>query len=346
MAKKAEQTLSYTSLCADIRAGRFAPVYLLMGEESYYIDKLVELLSERVVSEPDARDFDLHNFFGADSNLRGVIDTARRYPIMGDKQLVMLREAQSMPNAKNELDKLTPYIEHAQASTVLVITYKAESLRATSAIVKAIKQAGGIVFDSPKVKEWSLTPLITDFCKEAKVSIEPKAAEMIKEFIGNDLARIFAEIEKLIVATHRAPITAQNVETYIGISKDYNNFELVSAIAARDYAKCMRIVKYFEQNPKQNPVIVTTALIFRYFSNLMIAHYAPDKSERALMMHLGFHSPVQMRDITAGMRNYRAASCMAIIHALRTLDCRSKGIGSMQKDYAQLQEFIYKMFTL
>lgn len=347
MAKTAAgKTYSFQDVAAEIRAGRFAPVYLLQGEEPYYIDKIIELLSARVVPDAEARDFDLHNFFGADTDVRRVLDTSRQFPLMGDRQLVMLREAQSMPNVRNELEKLAPYVKSPVQTTVLAISLKAEPLKASSELVKAVKAVGGVVFDSPKIKEWQLGPVITQYCKDACIRIDPKATEMLKEYIGADLARLFGEIDKLMVATNRAPVTPESIERNIGISKDYNNFELVTALAVRDYARAMRIVDYFERNPKQNPVIMSTAILFRFYSNLMLAHYAPEKTERGLMAQLGFHSPYQLKEITAGMRNYSARSCLAIIHALRVLDCRSKGIGSMQKDYQLLKEFIYQAFTL
>lgn len=346
MAKAAGKTYNFQDLATDIRARRFAPVYLLQGEEPYYIDKIAGLLVAGVVPDAEARDFDLHNFFGSDADVRRILDTARQFPLMGDRQLVMLREAQSMSNARNELEKLAAYAKNPVASTVLAITFKAEPLKQSGELVKAIKSSGGVVFDSPKVKEWQLSSLITQYCKDAGIRIDNKSVEMLKEFVGNDLARLFGEIDKLMVATDRAPVTPESIERNIGVSKDYNNFELVSALASRDYARAMRIVDYFERNPKQNPVIMTTATVFRFFSNLMLAHYAPDRSERGLMGQLGFHSPYQLKEVSLGMRNYNARSCLAIIHAVRVLDCRSKGIGSMQKDYQLLREFIYQAFTL
>lgn len=346
MAKSQGQTYTYKDLAASIRANRFSPVYLLQGEESYFIDNLVNLLSERVVADAEAKDFDQYNFFGADTDIRTVLDTCRQFPLMGERQLVMLREAQSMSNAKNELDKLSQYINNPVKTTVLVIVYKSEPLRASSALVKAVKSSGGVVFESSKVKEWNLTSYINEYCKEKGIKISVKSAEMLKDYIGNDLSRLFGEIDKISVATSHQPITPESIERNIGISKDYNNFELINALAKKDYVSCMRIVNYFEHNPKQNPVTVTVSLIFRFFSNLMLAYYSPDRSERGIMNHLGFSSPYQLKDISAGMKNYSARSCLAIIHALRQLDCRSKGIGSLQKDYFLLKEFIYQAFTL
>lgn len=340
------RTFTYTDIVADIRAGRLAPVYLLQGDEPYYIDKLVSLLSEKVIPDKDARDFDSYNFFGADDNVKSVIDTARQFPVMGERLLVMLREAQVMHNARNELEKIAPYAKSPSATTVLVIAFKGDVLKSTSSLVKGIKLSGGVVFDSMKVKDWQLSSLIEGYCKEQRVAIDRKAVEMLKDYIGADLSRLFGEIDKLLLANNRAPITPESIERNIGISKDYNNFELISALANRNYAKCMKIVDYFERNPKQNPVVMTVSLLFRFFANIMQAHYSPDKTERGLMANLGFHSPYKLKEISLGMRGFSARSCLSIIHELRLLDCKSKGINSLQKDYSLLKEFIYRAFTL
>ena len=331
---------------ADVRAGKFAPIYLLQGEEPYYIDQLTELLTSSVIKDAEARDFDQYMMFGADTSVRAVMDSARQYPVMGDRTFVALREAQVMPNARNELEKLAPYAKATIHSTVLLIVYKGEPLKATSQLVKEIKKSGGVVFDSPKVREWNLSPLITDYCAARKIPIDRKAVEMLKEYIGADLSRLFSQIDKLVIASPAGtPITPELIERNVGISKDYNNFELINALANRDYVRCMQIVSYFERNPKQNPVVVTVSLLFRFFSNLMLAHYAPDKTERGLMMQLGFRSPYQLKEVNLGLRNYNARAVMNIIHELRLLDCRSKGIGTNQKDYASLKQFIYNAFT-
>lgn len=344
MAKSTGKTYSYTDIMADIRIGKFAPIYLLQGEESYFIDKLVAAFAEKVVPDKEARDFDLYNFYGADTDIRKVIDTSMQFPLMGDHQLVMLREAQSMANARNEIEKLAAYAGHAVPSTVLVISLKSSPLKATSNLIKTIKSAGGVVFTSEKVKEWQMDKLIRDYCKERQTAIDEKSVQMLKEFIGTDLSRVFSEIDKLSVATGNAPITPESIEKNIGISKDFNNFELITALSRKDYGKCMRIVDYFEKNPKNNPVTVTVGLLYRFYSNLMLAFYAPEKTERGLMTQLDFHSKYQLIDINEALKRYSAMSCFKIIHELRILDCRSKGIGSMQKDYSLLKEFIYKTF--
>lgn len=346
MAKKSESAVSFATLMSEIRAGRFAPVYLLSGDEPFFIDTLTEALQRLVVPDEEARDFDLSIFFGADSSIDDVAGAARRFPVMGARQLVMLKELQAMNDSRGQLARLAPVAASPSPSTVLVVTFKGEALKATHEFVKAVKKGGGVVFQSMKLREWELAAHISDYCKSRRVSIDSKAAEMLKDYVGNDLSRLSRDIDKLIVAGGGARITPEMIEENIGISKDFNNFELVRAFSVRNYAKCMQIVDYFERNPKQNPVIMTVSILFRFFSQLMLAHYAPDKSDRGLQLQLGFSNPYQLTDVKAGLQRYSAASTLRVIHALRLLDAKSKGIGSMQKDYSLLRQFVYEAFTL
>lgn len=331
---------------ADIKKGKFAPVYLLQGEEAYYLDKIQNALAENVVKDEAAQDFDLTNLFGADTHAINVLEVARRYPVMSPQQLVMLREAQAMTNARNEVEKLAPYAEKPAKGTVLVIVFKGEPLKASSALVKAIKAGGGVVFTSDKVRDYQLLSHIIDYCNDRKINISRQAADLMGAYVGTDLSHLFSEIDKLTVAAPGEPITPALIEKNIGISKDFNNFELITAIANKDYAKAMLIVKYFESRPKANPVVMTVTMLFRLFSQLMLAHYAPDKSTRGLLQQLDLKSDYQLKDVTAGLRNYTAGRVMRILHELRLLDTHSKGINSMQDSYALLREFIYKVFTL
>lgn len=346
MAKKSESAVSFTGILSEIRAGRFAPVYMLMGDEPYFIDSIADALADRVVPDPGARDFDMQVFYGADSSMRDVAGAVREFPLMGDHRLVMLKELQAMSDGKSRLAELAPLALRPAPGNVLVVTLKGDSLKSTHEFVKAVKKGGGVVYQGMKLREWELNSHISDYCKSRSVNIDRKAIEMLKEFVGSDLTRLNTDIDKLIVAGGGQPITPELIETNIGISKDYNNFELVKAISLRQYERCIRIIDYFERNPKQNPVVMTVSILFRFFSQLMLAHYAPDKSERGLMTQLGFSNPYQLTDVKAGLPRYGAGSVLRIIHAVRLLDCKSKGIGSMQKDYSLLREFIYQAFTL
>ncbi|MBD5232267.1 MAG: DNA polymerase III subunit delta [Bacteroidales bacterium] len=346
MAKKSESSTGFTTLMSEVRAGRFAPVYLLHGEESYFIDRLAEALQQRVVSDEAARDFDSVVMYGQDSNMAEVAGAVRRFPVMSDRQLVMLKELQTMNDGRNQLTKLAPLVQNPSASTVLVITLKGEPLKPSHAFVKALEKGGGVNFRSDRLRDWELNAFITDLCAEHRVRIDRTCVELLKDSVGGDLSVLSQQVRKLIVAAGGEPITPELIEEHIGISKDYNNFELIKAMSLRDYAKAMTIVDYFQRNPKTNPVLGSLPLLFRYFSQLMLAHYAPDKSERGLMAQLGFHNPYQLTDVKPGLQRYTAGSVLRIIHALRMLDAHVKGIDSMQNEYALLRQFIYEAFTL
>lgn len=345
MAKKADAQQTFTQVVTDIRKRKFAPIYLLSGEEPYFLDQIAELLLNTVVAE-DERDFDQQVFYGNDADLDAVISTARRFPVMADHQLVMLKEAQSMANAKTRLNKLAAYTGHPVASTVFVIVYKGEPLSGTSALVKEAVKNGAVIFQSEKVRDYNLRSVIAAHCKEARISIDDKSMDMLAASIGTDLSRLFSEIEKLVIASGERRITPESIERNIGISKDFNSFELISAIAARNYTKAQQIVAYFEQNPNANPTQRTLPLIFNFFSNLMLAYYSPDRSDRGLMKQLNVNSVYRLRDIKKAMPLYTARKAMDIIHSLREFDCRSKGIGSAQKEFPLFRELIYKIFTL
>jgi DNA polymerase-3 subunit delta len=266
--------------------------------------------------------------------------------MMAQKTLVMLREAQGMRDAKSEVAKLEAYFAHPTDTTVFVLTWKGDPFKSTNALVKAALKNGGVIFESQKPKDWQLDTLISDYCSSKQISIDHKSVELLKDSIGNDLKRLYSEIDKLLIATSGAPITPEVIERNIGISRDFNNFELTRALSVRDYNKAMQIVNYFERNPKQNPAIVTAALLFTFFSNLMLAHYAPDKSDKGLMTQLKFHTSYQLTDVKPALKRYSALSCMRIIHAIRDYDRKSKGVGSLQKEFPLLKELIYKIFTL
>lgn len=343
-AKSAKAT--YPQIIADIRKRQIAPIYILSGEEGYFIDKIAELLEKMLVTD-DSCDFDFTVVYGADADGTGVVNEARRFPMMSDKQLVILREAQSMRDARNQLEKMASYAASPSPSSVLVICFKGDVIKSTSSFVKKTIASGGVVFESNKPKDWQLENFVTDYCKERKVTIDRNATALLVSSIGNDLSRLFSEIDKLLIASDKGtPITPEVIEKNIGISKDFNNFELVAAISGRNFPKAMQIVNYFKSNPKQNPTIVTGTILFNFFSNLLLAHYAPEKSERGLMAQLKFRSPYQLIDINRGLPNYGAWSCTRIVHAIREFDCRSKGIGSVEDSYDLLRELVFKIFTL
>jgi len=349
-ATKITKDLSYRDILDRIKKRDFASVYLLMGEEPYYIDLIVNALESSVVSEENQA-FDQLVFYGADADLDVVVASAQQYPVMGDYQLVILKEAQSIPNgAKTQLDKLASYVSQPNKKGIFVVAYKGDNLNATSDLMKAASKAGDrvLVFKSPKIRDYQLAAPVKDYCRMKKIGIEQPAVQMLIEYIGNSLQKLFGEIDKLIVAAGPGAkaITLGMVEENIGISKEFNNFELTNAIATKNYPKTLRILDYFRKNPKNNPSVVTTGVLFRFFSQLVVAHYTSDKSERGLMETLQLKTPYALKEIREGLNNYTPRQAMAAVSALREFDCKSKGIGSLQNEYDLQREFIFKVFTI
>ena len=345
MAKKSASS-GFREIISDIRKGSFAPVYLLMGEEDYYIDRIVELLEATVVPE-DEKDFNSATYYGADVDVRQVISRAQQFPLMSDRPIVLLKEAQAMDRAKTKLEMLASYVKHANDATVLVIAFKGDSLGATSQLVKSIQNDGGVLFKSERLKDYQLAGPLADYCREKKVKIDDKSLNLLCEYIGSPLSKLFGEVDKLIVAAGQdGVITPELIGAIIGISKEYNSFELVKTLSLRDYPRSMRIIDHFARNPKQNPGVMVIATLFNYFSKLFIAAIAKDKSDASLMEELDLKSSYALTDYKNGVRNYTAGAIDGIIHAIRNHDVMSKGVGSNQNEYDLLKELIFKIFTL
>ncbi|MDE6017564.1 MAG: DNA polymerase III subunit delta [Muribaculaceae bacterium] len=349
MPPKASKDLSYRDVLDKIKKRDFASVYLLMGEEPYYIDLIVDALERSVVKEENQA-FDQLLFYGADADLDLVIASARQYPVMGDRRLVILKEAQTCQGNKTQLDKFASYVAQPNKDGVFVLAFKGDNLSATSAIMKAASKAVDkvVVFKSPKIKDYHLAGPIKDYCSQKKIAIDDDAVQILIEYIGNSLQKLFSEIDKLIVgaASDAKRITAEMVEENIGISKEFNNFELRKALSVKDYPKSLRILDYFKRNPKNNPSVMTTSTLQTFFSQLVVAHYTPDKSDQSLIEVLQLKNSFALREIKDGLRMYSPRQSLAAISALRDFDCKSKGIGSLQNEYDLLQELLFKIFTV
>lgn len=353
MAVKRE-TVTFTSLSKEIKAGKFRNIYVLQGEEPYYIDHLQQLIIDTALTE-DQRDFNLSLYYGNTANVREVISACQQYPAFSERKVVVVREAQLIPKQqghKNDLDLFASYAEKPQPSTVLVICHKGEALKSkpfTDAL-KATKN--GVVFDSNRVREGrDLDNLIVNYANSLGCNIDNKATSMLADHIGTDIARLFSEIDKLSLLaenesstpTGLRSITPALIERNIGISKDFNNFELEDALARRDAAKAFRIVDYFERNPKNNPSIASVAMLFSFFSNVLLTSTASDKSVDGIMNIVGTCSQWRARKLLDATRMYNTRSLVNIIGYLRECDTRSKGIESRQDQYALLKELIYKI---
>lgn len=315
---------TYEEIVRNLKNRVYAPVYFLMGEEDYYIDRISDYILDTVLTETE-KEFNQTVLFGTDTDMAAIINAARRYPMMSKHQVVVVKEAQGLRN----LDDLTYYLQKPLLSTILVFCYKHGSLDRRKKIVAEIEKRG-VLFESKKLKDSQLPGFISSYLKRKKIEIEPKASEMMAEFIGADLNRMAGELEKLVITlpSGQRRITPEQIERNIGISKDYNNFELRSALIAKDVLKANQIIKYFGENPKNNPLQMTLAVLFNFFSNLMLAYYAPQRNEQGIAAFLGLRSPWQAKDYMAAMQKFSGNKVLQIISAIRNCDAKSKGVGN------------------
>lgn len=335
-----KDTLSYIEICNDIAKGKFQPIYVLMGEESYYIDRIEDLIVSKALT-PDEREFNLTIAYGLDTDVRTLMNACKRYPIMSQYQVVIMREAQN----NKELDLLRLYAEKPLESTVLIICHKHSNIKAPEFIKELKAKQTGVVFESKKISENSVGQIITDYVNSKGGKIDSKATAMLKDFVGTDLSRIFGEVDKLhlILPENNKHITPEIIERNIGISKDFNNFELEDAIRNKNALKANQIINYFEKNPKSNPTVLTIGLLFSFFSNLLLSRTAKVKTEQGIMDAIGTKSPYRAKMFIEAMKYYSTAGCVNIIGYLREFDTKSKGINSRQNEYQLLRELIYKI---
>ena len=331
---------TYEEIARDLKNRIYKPVYYLMGEESYYIDRISEYIAQTVLNENE-KEFNQTILYGADTDIATIINAAKRYPMMSKYQVVIVKEAQGVKN----IDELSYYLQKPLESTILVLCHKHGVLDRRKKLPSQIEKVG-LHFESKKIKDAQLTGFITSYLKRKSIEIEPKASEMMAEFVGTDLSRMAGELEKLIITLPKGQkrITPEQIEQNIGISKDYNNYELRNALIIKDVFKANQIIKYFEENPKTNPLQMTLSVLFNFFSNLMLAYYAPEKSEQGIAAQLGLKSPWQSKDYLAAMRKYSGVKVMQIIGEIRYCDAKSKGVGnSSLGDGELLRELVYKI---
>ena len=336
----ARQEMTYEDIFKELKNKQYRPVYYLMGEESYYIDLIADYIAAHVLTD-DEKEFNQTIVYGPDTDMANIVNAAKRYPMMAEHQVVIVKEAQALRG----LDELSYYLRKPQPTTILVFCHKHGSLDRRKKIAAEIEK-NGILFESKKMKESQLPAFITSYIKRRKLDIEPKAVSMLADFVGTDLSRLAGEIEKLIITLPKKQtrITPAQIEQNIGVSKDYNNFELRAALVEKDILKANRIVKYFEENPKTNPIQMTLSLLFGFFSNLMLAYYAPDKSEQGIASFLGLKSPWQSREYMLAMRRYSGVKTMQIIGEIRYADAASKGVGNSSASNSDiLRELVFKI---
>lgn len=335
-----KSSVSYADIARAIKSGAPAPVYLLHGEESFYTDRLSGMFAD-MIPEGD-RDFNLTVLYGPDveQNPAKVIDACRRFPMMADRQVVILREAQSM--RADAVEKLAPYVAKPSTTTVLVICFR--GAKAKGRELQAAARKTGVVFESVPLKEAQVSQALIGIVKEMGLSIEPKGCEMLAQHVGTELSRLYNAVEKLhMVLGKGAMITPEAIELHIGISKDYNNYELQRAIAMRDAAKVFGIAEYFRRNPKNNPTVLTTGVLYTFFSDLLIYQFSAGKSpaDRAAAMGKRWIPAEYER----AAKNYNARQVIEIIGALRDFDRKAKGLGSRQNEYDLLRDLMWRILT-
>lgn len=310
-------------LVTDIKNRNLKPIYFLMGEEAYYIDKISDFIEANVLSEEE-RGFNQMVLYGRDVTVEDIISNAKRYPMMADYQVVIIKEAQELSRS---IEKLVAYAENPQPSTILVVNYKYKKIDKRKALYKALKKTG-VVYESKKLYDNQVADWIRRVLSPQKYTISPKAAQMLVEFLGTDLSKINNELEKLqIILPKGSQISPEHIEENIGISKDYNNFELRKAVGERNTTKAYQIVNYFANNPKDNPMVVTVSLLFNFFSQLLHFHGLKDKSPRNVALALRVN-PYFVNEYITAARNYPMRKVSMVVSTLREFDVRSKGVGS------------------
>lgn len=321
----------------DIKAGKIAPIYFLMGEEPYYIDRVSEYIEEHLLPEED-KGFNQTVVYGRDTTPTDLISLGKQFPMMADRQLIVIKEAQAL---NRNIEEFESYFLNPVPSTVMVFCFKYSILDKRKKSYKALAKHA-VILESPKIKDYQIGAWIEKYIKSKNYQIEPKALSLLSEYMGSDLSQIVNNIQKLIISVRDGmPITTKDIEENIGISKDFNVFELRKAIAYNDRIKAYQIIKHFSDHPKENPMVLTTTMVYQYFVQLLQYHGFKDKHEGA--KHLGIQ-PYFIKDYDVAIRNYPMKRVSAIVHSLRQIDVMSKGVGSNISHADLLKEMLFKIF--
>ncbi len=340
MAKSVKE-LSSDEIIRRIKSKDVSPVYFLHGEEPYYIDEISNVLEHNFLDESE-KAFNQTVLYGKDADVFSIINAARRYPMMSEKQLVLVKEAQNL----KEIEKLLGYLENPLSSTVLVLCYKYKKMDGRSKMLKLAKE-NFMVFESAPIPDYKLQAWIENYCKGKKIAIQPIATSMLSEFLGNDLSKIVNEIEKLLlnIKDHNE-ITAQQIEKYVGISKDFNTFELQNAIGSGNYFKAQKIVQYFSFKPKENSIIPVLSSLYNFFGKLIAVHYSKDYSDNGVAAIAGVH-PFIAKEYVRACSTYPLERCVRIIGYIHDFDLKSKGIGSTDtSDASLLKELVFMIMKM
>ena len=334
--------VTYEEIISDLKNRIFKPVYFLAGEEPYYIDLITEYIQEKVLPESE-KAFNQIILYGDDTNIAAIIDTARRFPMMASHQVLIIKEAQSL----KKLEDLIIYLEKPLLSTILVFSYKYNTIDKRTKLYKTL-ETHGVYFESPRVRDYLIPAWIERYLMVKGIKTDLSASAMLTEYLGTDLHKIVNELDKLIITLPAGKpfITTALIEKNIGISKDYNNFELQKAIGEKNILKANMIVHYFADNPKDNPITLTIASLFGFFSKLLTFHYLTDKSKNNVAAVLKVN-PFFVREYENSASKYNVPKTMQIISLLRTYDMKSKGFGDPGTEPGDLlKELVFRILHL
>ncbi len=330
-------------ILTELKSGKYRPIYFLQGDEPFYIDAISDFIEEKALDESQ-KGFNQMLLYGKDVDMNQVVLNAKRFPMMSDRQVVIVKEAQEIKDIGKEAGSkvLEAYVQNPLPSTILVMCHKNKTLDGRKGLAKALDKQK-VLITSKKIYDNQLPAWITDYVKSEGHSIDPKAVVMIAEAVGNDLSKVSNEIKKLLVNFDgKVAITPEHVDKYIGISKEYNVFELQKALGTKDALKANKILKYFESDPKGNPAIPMIALLFQYFSKVLLIHHSKDKSDKAIASLLKVN-PFFVKDYMQAARAYSLGKTINVIHYLREADNRTKGIGANISDGQIMKELIFKI---
>lgn len=343
MAKKKTIVESSNEIIDDLKKKIYKPIYILTGDESFYIDLISDFIADNVLTDSE-KAFNQTIVYGKDVDVKAIIETSRRFPMMSNHQVVIVKEAQLI----KKLEELEIYVKAPQPSTILVICHKlTPNTKVGEKVKKMFSLVGksGVLFESKRLYDNQIPAWINNHLNQVGVGISPQSAELLKDYLGNDLSKIVNELDKLIITlpSGSKKITTEHIEQNIGISKDFNRFELVNAIGSRDILRVNRIVDYFAKNPSANPFVLTISSIYQLFNKIFSVHFIQDKTERNLAVQLGVN-PFFVSDYTKAARIYNPKKCVQVFSLLREYDMRSKGVNNNMVDSGELlKELVFKI---
>ncbi len=333
-----KNAFSFDNILSDLKKKIFYPVYFLYGEEAYFIDEISESIEQNVLTDTE-KEFNQTIIYGKDTNIPTLVSYAKRFPMMANYQVIIVKEAQDL----DKIEELAGYVEHPLNSTLLVICYKYEKIDRRKSFFKSIEKTG-VLFESPRLYDNQIPDWITDYVRKKNYTITTKATFLLAEFLGTDLSKIVNEISKLTINIPPGQeITEEYVEKNIGISKDFNVFELQKALGRKDIFKSNQIITHFGANPKENPLVKVIPLLYSYFSKVLIYHHLPDKSRNNVASALSIN-PFFVQDYQAAAGNFKVTRLISIISLLREYDLKAKGVDNISATDGELmKELVFKI---